>query len=100
MLTRAESRREVIDKFIMELGVAEHNTEKRRKIMALSLDEEEWTRVMMPSKCSCPMHAAWGPMHAAWEKASSKPRYVCFAPALDAGMKKLDEYYQRSAASD
>ncbi|KAH9013685.1 hypothetical protein EDB84DRAFT_1444172 [Lactarius hengduanensis] len=35
----------VIDKFIMELGVAEPNTEKRRKIMALSLDEEEWTRV-------------------------------------------------------
>lgn len=39
-------------------------------------------------------------MHAAWEKASSKPRYSSFKPALNAGMEKLDEYYQRSAASD
>ena len=39
-------------------------------------------------------------MYAAWEKSSSKPRYVCFIPALDAGMAKLDKYYQRSAASD
>ena len=33
-------------------------------------------------------------MYATWEKSSSKPRYVCFIPALDAGMAKLDEYYQ------
>jgi hypothetical protein len=39
-------------------------------------------------------------MHAAWEKASGKPRYSSFEQALNAGMQKLDEYYQRSAASD
>jgi hypothetical protein len=39
-------------------------------------------------------------MHAAWEKASSKTRYSCFIPALNAGKAKLDQYYQRSAESD
>jgi len=39
-------------------------------------------------------------MHVAWEKASSKPHYSCFKPALNAGMEKLNKYYQRSAASD
>jgi hypothetical protein len=39
-------------------------------------------------------------MHAAWEKASNKPRYSTFISALDSGMQKLDQYYQRSAESD
>ena len=39
-------------------------------------------------------------MHAAWKKASSKGHYLCFAPALNAGMVKLDQYYQCSAESD
>jgi hypothetical protein len=66
MLTRAESRRKVstsivlfcsvltgcavaqaIDAFILDLGLKETNTEKRRKITALALDEEEWTRVRL-----------------------------------------------------
>ena len=36
----------------------------------------------------------------AWEKASSKPHYVFLVPALEAGMAKLDQYYQHSAKSD
>ena len=39
-------------------------------------------------------------MCTAWEKASSKPRYAFLVPALEAGMAKLDQYYQHSAASD
>ena len=39
-------------------------------------------------------------MHAGWKKASSKRRYAHFIPALTAGMDKLNNYYQRSAASD
>lgn len=39
-------------------------------------------------------------MYGAWEKASEKSRYAVFKPALEAGMAKLDEYYQRTAASD
>ena len=39
-------------------------------------------------------------LYVSWEKAASKERYQSFIPALDAGMAKLDEYYQRSAESD
>ena len=39
-------------------------------------------------------------MHAAWKKASSKSRYSCFIPALNAGMVKLDQYYNHSAKLD
>ena len=39
-------------------------------------------------------------MHAAWKKASSKSCYSCFIPALNVGMVKLDQYYNRSAESD
>jgi hypothetical protein len=39
-------------------------------------------------------------LYGEWEKASKKERYEKFKPALTAGMAKLDEYYQRSGASD
>jgi hypothetical protein len=39
-------------------------------------------------------------MHTSWEKATAKPHYKSFVPALSAGMAKLDEYYQWSAESD
>ena len=64
MLTRAVSRRQVsylylncvlldtyvsqaVDEFVCELRLREVNPEKRRKIAALALDEEEWTRVRL-----------------------------------------------------
>ena len=39
-------------------------------------------------------------MYSAWQKASEKPRYLIFKPALEAAMAKLDEYYKRTAESD
>jgi hypothetical protein len=39
-------------------------------------------------------------LHARWMKASLKPRYSHFVLALEAGMTKLNAYYQRSAESD
>ena len=39
-------------------------------------------------------------MYSAWQKASEKPRYSAFRPALEAAMAKLDEYYCRTAESD
>ena len=47
MLTRAESRREAVDEFVLELGLKESSTEKRRKITSLALNSEEWTRVRL-----------------------------------------------------
>jgi hypothetical protein len=39
-------------------------------------------------------------MHMAWEKASNRPQYSSFITALEAGMQKLDQYYQCSAKLD
>jgi len=39
-------------------------------------------------------------LYAAWQNASTKPQYAPFASALEAAMEKLNEYYQRTAASD
>jgi hypothetical protein len=39
-------------------------------------------------------------MYSAWQKASEKPRYLIFKPALEAAMAKLDAYYKRTAESD
>lgn len=39
-------------------------------------------------------------MYSAWDKASEKPRYSIFKPALEAAMAKLNEYYCRTAESD
>lgn len=39
-------------------------------------------------------------LHAAWTKAAAKHKYHAFAEALEAATEKLDEYYQKTAASD
>ena len=39
-------------------------------------------------------------LYAAWKKASKKSRYASFVLALEAGMQKLDQYYNHSAQSD
>jgi len=39
-------------------------------------------------------------LHAAWSKRAVKPKYAVFKDALDAATAKLDEHYQKTAASD
>jgi hypothetical protein len=39
-------------------------------------------------------------LYMSWEKASMKSRYESFVPALNAGIAKLNTYYERSAESD
>ena len=39
-------------------------------------------------------------LYSSWEKASKKWKYDVFAPALVEGMSKLNEYYEKTAASD
>ncbi|KAH9063531.1 hypothetical protein EDB87DRAFT_199265 [Lactarius vividus] len=118
MLIRAESRRQAVDEFIGELKLKEADTEKRCKLAALALDEEEWTRVRL--LCNILQHAdralhtfstgsrptlhtvlpALEKLIAEWQKASGKPRYETFVSALTAGVVELDEYYKCSGPSD
>ena len=39
-------------------------------------------------------------LYSSWEKASKKWKYDVFAPALVEGMSKLNDYYEKTAASD
>ncbi len=39
-------------------------------------------------------------LYAGWSNTRKKERYKPFFPALDAAMAKLNEYYERTAASD
>jgi ABC-type cobalamin transport system ATPase subunit len=47
MLTHAKSCQEAIDEFVLELGLKEGNSEKRRKMTSLTLNSEEWTQVRL-----------------------------------------------------
>ncbi|KAF9031028.1 hypothetical protein BJ165DRAFT_870717 [Panaeolus papilionaceus] len=38
-------------------------------------------------------------MYSKWKKASNLDEYAAFGPAIDAAMEKIDEYYNRTAAS-
>jgi hypothetical protein len=39
-------------------------------------------------------------LYTEWEKASTKLCYEPFKDVIEAAMKKLDEYYERTSASD
>jgi hypothetical protein len=47
MLTCAESHQEAVDEFVLDLGLKESSSEKRRKITSLALNSDEWTRVRL-----------------------------------------------------
>lgn len=39
-------------------------------------------------------------LHKAWTKRAARDKYADFIPALDAGLAKIEEYYDRTSQSD
>ena len=39
-------------------------------------------------------------LHKAWKKRAERSKYFEFVPALNAGLTKIEEYYNRTAESD
>jgi hypothetical protein len=39
-------------------------------------------------------------LHKAWSKRAERAKYVDFVPALNAGLAKIEEYYDRTAECD
>ena len=39
-------------------------------------------------------------LHKAWTKRAVQAKYADFVPALDAGLTKIEEYYDRTSQSD
>ncbi|PPQ84409.1 hypothetical protein CVT24_009522 [Panaeolus cyanescens] len=95
----------------------ESNAEKRRRLQELLLTEAEWETVskfcnllQVADDAQHAFSAAARPtlhnalpaiekMYSKWEKASEMVEYARFKPALAAGMQKIEEYYERTAAS-
>ncbi|KJA18309.1 hypothetical protein HYPSUDRAFT_69968 [Hypholoma sublateritium FD-334 SS-4] len=118
MLCRAESRMESVNRFVSDMSKKEKNLDKKKKIDAMELSEEEWTRVGLfcnllgyaddaqqafsADKLPTLYNAlpAIEKMYSSWEKALNKEKYAAFVPALQEGMSKLNEYYEKTAASD
>ncbi|OJT08055.1 Zinc finger BED domain-containing protein RICESLEEPER 2 [Trametes pubescens] len=115
MLHRAEELCEHVDTFVSEMAHAEKDKRKRRKLDDLQLTSEEWERVKQcldllahadnaqqafSSDHGPSLHLALPALEAlqrAWSTRSGKAKYAEFRPALEAGSRKITEYYEKTA---
>ncbi|KAJ3522295.1 hypothetical protein NMY22_g11953 [Coprinellus aureogranulatus] len=117
MLRRALSLKSFVDEFVYILSREETNKEKRRKIDDLGLSEEEWQEVAL--FCELLKHAdaaqhafssetepvlynglpALERLHRAWSSRKDKKKYEPFKDALEAGLAKIEEYYDKTSTS-
>lgn len=117
MLRRALKLKGFVDEFVYILSKEEPNKEKRRKIDDLELSEEEWTEVEL--FCNLLKHAddaqhafssetepalynglpALERLHSAWSSRKDKPKNAPFKEALEAGIAKIEEYYDKTSSS-
>lgn len=107
-----------VDIFIHQIACAEKERDKRQKLLDLQLTDEEWSRVTMllgllakaeyaqqsfSSDCGPATHLALPALealHKAWYTRSTKNEYIDFWPALEAGLQKVANYYEKTADSD
>ena len=107
-----------VDSFMHKIAGAEKHREKCVKLQDLQLMDKEWTHVSMLldllakaeyaqqsfySDCGPATHLALlvlEPLHKAWHTRSMKEEYLGFRPALEAGIKKIASYYEKTADSD
>ncbi|EMD32480.1 hypothetical protein CERSUDRAFT_32068, partial [Gelatoporia subvermispora B] len=118
MLNRAYSLRNCIEAFLEELGRAEQPGEARRKIYALIPSKPEWERVKLfqrvlatadecqqrfSSERAPALHLALPALedvHITWSRRLEDVKYSDFKPGLSAGLRKVEEYYERIADND
>ncbi|KAF5347372.1 hypothetical protein D9758_011302 [Tetrapyrgos nigripes] len=107
-----------IREFLYELARKEKDLTKRRKIDRLALTDDEWIQVntlidllahadkaqqAFSSEHDPTLHnalLALEKLHNAWEKHTSRPKYAAFTNALEAGIEKLEGYYNKTSDSD
>ncbi|KAF8957687.1 hypothetical protein BDZ97DRAFT_85576 [Flammula alnicola] len=117
MLARSLKLKEFIDQFIFETARDEVDQEKRQKIKALALSDDEWKRVELMMKllqhaddaqqafsydskpCLHTGIPALEALHTAWKNRSKNAKFNMFSDALEAGMKKIEEYYEKTATT-
>ncbi|KAF8219872.1 hypothetical protein L208DRAFT_1188116, partial [Tricholoma matsutake] len=103
MTSRAEAKLPFIDTFVYEIGREEKDLSKCKKIDDLFLSDAEWERIAFSSDKGSTLHLALPALealHKAWTKRAERIKYIDFVPALNAGLVKIAEYYDRTADSD
>ncbi|RXW12193.1 hypothetical protein EST38_g13661 [Candolleomyces aberdarensis] len=104
--------------FLVEISSEESNVEGQRKLLALRITEEEWSRItellallkhadraqqVFSSEnkpCLSNGLPALEKLHMAWSSRTKKAKYAQFKPALDAGVRKIEEYYSKTSLAD
>jgi len=118
MTSRTESMRSIINTFVYEVGRDEKDLGKREKIDNLRLNDREWDELKLfndllahADNAQHAFSSDWVPtlhlalpaleaLHKAWSTRSARIKYLAFVTALDAGLVKIAEYYNRTAESD
>lgn len=118
MLERADHLKDDVDSFVHEIAAAERDRERRQKLMNLQLTDDEWFRICTllallgkSEQAQQSFSSDRGPavhlalpaleaLHKAWHSRSLKRDYVDFWEGLEAGVKKIAGYYEKSAESD
>ncbi|KAJ3828572.1 hypothetical protein F5880DRAFT_1472165, partial [Lentinula raphanica] len=113
MLCRANTLKPYMGTFIYEMGMAEPNLGKRRKLDALQLNDHEWERLgnfitlltyadqaqqAFSSEKEPSLYIgipALEALHRAWSTRSSRMKYSEFHNALEDGINKVQDYYER-----
>ncbi|EMD37571.1 hypothetical protein CERSUDRAFT_65209 [Gelatoporia subvermispora B] len=118
MLDRAYSLRKYVVPFLHELARSEDSSEVQRKLYQLIPSKVEWERVKLfqrvlktadecqqrfSSENNPALHLALPALeevHASWTNQSEDPKYAHFKPGLQAGLHKIEQYYERIADND
>ena len=104
--------------FIHEIAVDEKDREKHQKLLNLQLMDDEWARIKLllgllgkAEYAQQSFSSDYGPaihlalpalesLHKAWHIRSTKPEYIDFWSALEAGVNKITTYYKKTADCD
>ncbi|KAN0105734.1 hypothetical protein V8E52_010746 [Russula decolorans] len=118
MTSQTESMGGIINTFVYEIGRDEKDLGKREKIDNLRLDAAEWDELKLfndllahadnaqhafSSDQAPSLHLALPALealHKAWSSRRDRVKYRAFVTALDAGLAKIAEYYDRTAQSN
>ncbi|KAF5365840.1 hypothetical protein D9757_012805 [Collybiopsis confluens] len=113
ILVLADILKLYMNTFIYEMGMAEPNLQKRRKIDSLQLQDDEWiclgyfiTLLTYADNAQQAFSAEKEPslyigipaleaLHRAWSTRSTRSKYSPFRTALEAGVSKVEEYYEK-----
>ncbi|KAJ2923537.1 hypothetical protein H1R20_g13556, partial [Candolleomyces eurysporus] len=108
MLEQAYELCKYINLFLSELSFEEANIEKQNKLLSLRLSSEEWEQFADQAQQAFSSETepslynglpVLERLHKAWTSCSKKEKYKRYRPALEAGLAKIEDYYNKTSYS-